>query len=74
MYVVYTKPNCVWCDRAKALLDDWSLPYSVLKIGEDVTKDWLLAEYPGIKTAPVVVHNGDLIGGYEQLKSFLRVK
>lgn len=77
MFEIYGRNNCVWCNRAKTLLDDWGLPYTYYNIEED--EDALLSfkEYfPGAKTVPMICFENDkygweTIGGYEDLHKYL---
>lgn len=71
--VVYTKPDCVWCDRAKELLNKNSLSYEEKKYGTDFTKQDLEKLLPStVKlTTPQIFFNDDHIGGYDELKLYL---
>lgn len=66
---IYSKDDCPWCDKAKALLNQYNFQYKELKYGVDFTKDDLYNLVGAEKklTVPQVVMNGNLIGGYEDL-------
>ena len=34
MYKVFTKPNCVFCTKAKTLLDNLNMPYETYGLGQ----------------------------------------
>lgn len=65
--VLYTKPNCSFCEKAKLLLNVKNLPFSEQVLGSDFTKEFLLERYPDASTYPVVVIDGFDIGGYNEL-------
>lgn len=70
-WVIVGKPNCPWCDKAKALLDAKGIGYDYVDLSQrpDV-KDWVLSV--GIKTVPQVFHLGVRVGGYEQTEVYVR--
>lgn len=69
--IVYSKPNCPYCVRAKALLDSYSVSYTEKVVGVDVTREQLLEAAPNARTVPQIIINGEAIGGYEQLSSYI---
>jgi glutaredoxin len=81
MFTVYSKPNCPYCDQAKALLTQKDLPYTAINIdvgqpkvdGEQyISRDDIMAKYPTLRTVPFIL-NGDVkIGGYIELRSYLQ--
>jgi glutaredoxin 3 len=72
MNIVYTKPDCPWCDKAKALLDSYDIQYATLTLGQDFSREYLQKMLPeGSKvTVPQVILNGKRIGGYEELIAY----
>jgi len=72
MYTVFTKDNCTFCDQAKALLTTKGIPFSVKKLGEDITRDELLALIPTARTMPQILKDGQLIGGFTELRAQLQ--
>jgi glutaredoxin len=71
--IVFTRPNCPWCDKVEALLK--SKDYSVDKrniytFDEVVLKAFALQ----FKTVPQVVVDGRLVGGYEATEKYLEDK
>lgn len=80
MYTVYSKPNCPWCDRAKALLTSKGQAYEekILDVGQakDDTKTYvtvqeLKAVVPNAQSVPQILHDGILVGGYTDLAKVL---
>jgi glutaredoxin len=71
MYTIYTKPNCTFCDQAKALLSSKGLAFESIKLGEGISRDELLAKIPTARTMPQIMKDGTLIGGFQELRKEL---
>lgn len=71
---VYTKPNCIYCDRAKQLLKSKGLDYKEIIIGEDIHRDDFLELFPEARTVPQIVTDTEVIGGYVQLVDYMNRK
>lgn len=71
MIIVYTKDNCPYCVKAKALLSSRSMEYMERRIGIDITRDEFLEAFPNARTVPQIVFDGELIGGYDDLVKHL---
>lgn len=71
---IYTKPNCSYCVHAKKYLSENNIEYIEYKLNEDFTREELLKAVPIAKTYPVIIINGDYIGGFSDLKSGLLEK
>lgn len=82
MFIVYSKPNCPYCDQAKALLERRGEPYEVvmLDVGQQkkpdqkyITKIQLFEKFPNARTVPQIVKTNDLnvghVGGYNELRT-----
>ena len=74
--VVYSKPSCPSCVKAKSLLDKLKIEYTVREVGTDITREQLLEEFevngmPQPRSVPQVILNGKYIGGYEALASYV---
>ena len=69
--VVYSKDNCAYCVQAKRLLESMRVPYTEKKIGVDVTREQLLEVAPNARTAPQIVINHEVIGGYTDLVEYI---
>jgi glutaredoxin len=69
-YVVVTRPNCAWCDKTKALLDEYERAYTVFSVSEYRDLVPFLREQ-GLKTVPQVYYMGTHIGGYEETLDWL---
>jgi glutaredoxin 3 len=69
--IVYSKDKCQQCDIAKMLLDMKGQEYTVKKLDEDFTQEELKALFPTARSFPIIVINGNYIGGYSELKQKL---
>lgn len=67
--IVWSKPSCPYCDRAKALLQMKGIEYEERVVGIGWTKEQLLESVPTARTVPQIFIDGLLIGGYDQLKA-----
>ena len=70
--VVYSKPNCPSCVKAKMLLKNKNIPFTESIIGKDIQVETLMKEFeinglPMPRTAPQIILHGKYVGGYEQL-------
>ena len=71
MYVVYSKPNCPNCDRAKMLLDINACIYEVKEVTDPEIRNQLLDLVPSARSVPQIFKDGEHIGGYEELSKQL---
>lgn len=69
--IVYSKPNCPYCVRAKHLLESLNVKYTEKVVGVDTTREELLEAAPNARTVPQIIINGEVIGGYDQLNSYI---
>ena len=65
--VVWSSVGCVWCDKAKALLETKKIAYEERKIGSGYKKEDLLEAVPNARTVPQIFLDGEYIGGFDQL-------
>ena len=69
--VVWSKPQCGFCDKAKAKLDSLHVNYEVKMIGTDVQLEDLLEAVPGARSVPQIQINGSNLGGYTDLLKYI---
>lgn len=74
--IVYSKPNCPSCVKAKAMLDKLNIQYEVKELGSDIQPQELfdLFESKGLpmpRTAPQIFLRGTYVGGYDQLAEYI---
>lgn len=67
--LLFTKPGCVHCERAKAALAEAKLPYAELP-----TSPRVLRALPGKRTTPQVFVNGRHLGGADELQAWLATR
>jgi len=69
MLTVYTKNNCTFCDRAKALLESKGVPYKAINVQDDPSsKDFLMEQ--GLRSVPQIFDGTTLLpGGFQGLTS-----
>ena len=70
--VVWSKYHCPYCDQAKALLKQQGIVFEERKIGDGYTREDLLEAVPTARTLPQIFLNGELIGGFTELKQHLQ--
>jgi glutaredoxin 3 len=69
--IVWSKYHCPYCDQAKALLTQRNIPFEERKIGDGYTKEELLEAIPAARSVPQIIINGNLIGGFTELKKYI---
>ena len=69
--VVWSKYHCPYCDQAKSALQQKNITFEERKIGDGWTKEELFEHIPAARTLPQIVINGDVIGGFNDLKKLL---
>ena len=66
--IVYSKDNCVWCDRAKNLLDSVELSFEEIDLSNDNDrKEFYKKVGEGVSTVPQIYIDNERIGGFPQL-------
>jgi glutaredoxin len=70
--VVWSKYHCPYCDQAKALLKQQGIVFEERKIGDGYTREDLLEAVPTARTVPQIFLDGELIGGFTELKQHLQ--
>ena len=70
--VIYTMKGCGHCDRIKELLKRAEVQYSEKKLDVDFTVKELFEQFPQVTGYPVMVIDGEYIGGVvESVKYFV---
>lgn len=65
-YLVYGKPSCGYCEKAKRLLSSKKIPHEYVDISKDTLLQFKLKS-SGIRTVPAIYLDGEYIGGYTEL-------
>lgn len=68
--LIYSKPNCPWCDRAKELLAEYNIEYEERDVSLAPYKQELLLRVPDARTVPQIFINDVYIGGYSDLLEY----
>ncbi len=68
MIEIYGKPQCPFCDRAKALCEQKGYEYTYKQLGEDFDRDIMLEKFPTARTFPQIVAPGEATGGFTELE------
>jgi glutaredoxin len=71
MITIYGKPQCPYCDKAKALCEQRGYKYEYKTLGKDYQIEELLETFPGAKTVPQIIINDTKIGGYDKLQAYI---
>ncbi len=67
MITIYSKPDCIYCAKAKAFMTKHHIEYKEFLMGRDITREEILEQFPQMKTMPIILNEGGLIGGYTNL-------
>jgi glutaredoxin len=70
--IVWSKYHCPYCDQAKALLTQKGIEFEERKVGDGYTREDLLEAVPNARTVPQIFLDGNLIGGFTELKKHLQ--
>lgn len=69
--VVWSKNNCIWCERAKNLLKQSGIPFEERNIqGDNWTKEQLFEAIPGVRTVPQIFMHGKYVGDFSALEQY----
>jgi glutaredoxin 3 len=69
--IVWSRNQCPYCDQAKNLLKLKGIEFEERNISLDYTKEQLLEAVPNARTVPQIFLDGELIGGFTELKKHL---
>lgn len=79
--IIYSQPNCTYCDQAKALMSSKKIVYTelILNVGQKqiegktyVPVQHLKDKAPNARTVPQIFDGKIHIGGFPELQKFLR--
>ena len=71
MIEIYGKPQCPFCDRAKALCEQKGYEYTYKQLGVDFGREELLEKFPTARTFPQIKVNGNYCGGYTEYETLV---
>ena len=72
MIVVYSKDQCIFCDKAINLLKVNAKEHIVYKLGKDFDRDTILEMFPNARSFPIITLDKEFIGGYNELEKLLK--
>ena len=69
---IYTKDFCIWCDRAKDLLNAHSIDFNEIDLSDDDSRTKFYENIGNnVKTVPQIFIDGQRVGGYQDLREWL---
>lgn len=71
MFVIYSKDQCVYCDKAVTLLKLKAKEFVEYKLGKDFDRDTILEMFPNARSFPIITLDKRFIGGYNELEKLL---
>ena len=66
MYFMLSRPDCIWCDKAKELMQKKGVDFEVHSIYDHPMTVRLMLRGQ-LKTAPQIWYNKEYVGGYKDL-------
>lgn len=84
MFTVYSKPQCPYCDQAKALLELKGEDFKVIMLDvgqqrvegqEYISRAALVEKFPSVRTVPQIIRSTETsaqyVGGFTELRALL---
>ena len=72
---IYSKNNCIYCNKAKALVKNLGLEYEEKKLESFDSPQAMLEDIgKNVRQMPQIKIDGELIGGYNQLVEYFNEK
>ena len=72
MFTIYSKDKCQQCDSAKLLCQMKGVEFEVKNLDVDYTKEDILALVPQARSFPLILKDGEYLGGLVELKQTLK--
>ena len=66
---IYSKNNCIFCDKAKMRLSKYNP--KIFMLDKDFTRNEFFQKFPNSKTFPQIIINNKHIGTYNELEKWL---
>ena len=67
---IFTKDNCMYCQKAKALFNEHGVPYTEYDVSRASKFSEMKKRLPNARTVPQIIIDGHLIGGFDVLNSY----
>jgi len=71
---IYSKPQCPYCVQAKALAEREGHELTYKMLDEDFDRETLMETFPGARTFPQIIVDGEKIGGFTEYKALVETK
>lgn len=71
MVIIYGKPSCGYCTKAKNFCTDRLLEFTYKDVQNESFMQELKEKYAEVRSVPQIFINGDHIGGYTDLVSYV---
>ena len=68
---IYSKPQCPYCVQAKALAEREGYDLTYKMLDEDFDRETLMETFPGARTFPQIIVDGEKIGGFTEFKAIV---
>jgi glutaredoxin 3 len=68
---IYSKPQCPYCVQAKALAEREGYELTYKMLDEDFDRETLMETFPGARTFPQIIVDGEKIGGFTEFKALV---
>jgi glutaredoxin 3 len=68
---IYSKPQCPFCVQAKALAEREGHELTYKMLDEDFDRETLMETFPGARTFPQIIVDGNKIGGFTEFKALV---
>ena len=68
---IYSKSNCVFCDKAKNYFSQNEISYVEYNVKKPEIFEALMSRNPNARTMPQIFINDELIGGYTDLMEWI---
>ncbi len=67
--IMYSKDPCPYCVNAKRLLDEKGVVFEEIDLTNNPEEMQRIKDETGWRTVPIILINGQLIGGYTDMKA-----
>ena len=68
---IFGKDNCPFCDKAKGLAEREGHELTYKMLDEDFDREALMETFPGARTFPQIIVDGEKIGGFTEFKALV---
>ena len=68
---IFGKDNCPFCDKAKGLAEREGHELTYKMLDEDFDRETLMETFPGARTFPQIIVDGEKIGGFTEYKALV---